>query len=774
MSLTNDGDGSEPNRNNEAVNNVMERAHVFATENYHEYVTIEHLLWSLLHEKDLQNILTDIGGRPNIIRNEVENHLNTSNLEIPVDQQVGYHGADHTTALTRVFQRALVQYVFSGRPEITTYGLLLSIMNEEHSWALFFIQKGRVSRERLVEYLKEYDGSQSEAELDDALDAYCRNLNTESKGGLIDPIVGREQEVEDTIEILARRKKNNVVYVGHPGVGKTALAEGLAKKIVDGQVPKALMAKEVYSLDIGALVAGTKYRGDFEERLKNVLNSIKKKGNVILFIDEIHMIMGAGTGGNGAMDAGNILKPMLAKGELRCIGATTFDEYETNFEKDKALKRRFGKYEVTEPSVADTKRILAGLKKYYEKFHGVVYDKGTLISAVDLSERYMKNKFRPDKAIDIMDLSGSKAKLAELPTVDMDMIIKTVSKLAKMPTEMIDIKENDAISTLNSKLKDRVYGQAEAINTLVEAIEISKSGLRDENKPIGSYLSLGPTGVGKTYLAKQLAEALGVELVRFDMSEYQEKHSVARLIGAPPGYVGHGEGEAGSGQLISKVENNPNCVLLLDEIEKAAPEVTQVLLQIMDDGRLTSSTGKTIDFTNVILLMTSNLGAAASEKLNIGFGSQEKVGEDDAAVKSFFAPEFRNRIDGIIKFNKLGMEEMKLIVSREFDKLNDMLASKKITVSCLKAAKILLATEGYDPKMGARPMARLIQEKVKQPISKEILFGDLQNGGRVKVDVKDGELDLTIIPSKAALPAPTVDEVLINEVTINKETPTED
>jgi len=767
MSSTNNEDGNEPSRNNEAVNNVMERAHIFATENYHEYVTIEHLLWSLLHEKDLQRILTDIGGRPNIIRNEVENHLNTSNLEIPVEAQIGFTGADHTTALTRVFQRALTQYIFAGRPEITTYGLFLAIMNEEHSWALFFIQKGRIKREKLVEYLKEYDGSQSDAELDDALEEYCRNLNDESKGGLIDPIVGREEEISDTIEILARRKKNNVCYVGHPGVGKTALAEGLAKKIVDGEVPKALAAKEVYSLDIGALIAGTKYRGDFEERLKKVLKSIKKKGNVILFIDEIHMIMGAGSASGGTMDAGNILKPMLAKGELRCIGATTFDEYETHFEKDKALKRRFGKYEIKEPSVANTKRILKGLAKYYEKFHGVKYEKGTLVAAVDLSERYMKNKFRPDKAIDIMDLAGAKAKLAEEPVVNMDTIIKTTSKLAKMPIEMIDIRENDAISTLNSKLKDRVYGQAVAIETLVEAIEISKSGLRDANKPIGSYLAIGPTGVGKTYLAKQLAEALGVELVRFDMSEYMEKHSVSKLIGAPPGYIGHGEGEAGSGQLIQQVENNPNCVLLLDEIEKSAPEVTQVLLQVMDDGRLTSSTGKTIDFSNVILIMTSNLGAAASEKLSIGFGNQEKVGEDDAAIKKYFPPEFRNRIDGIIKFNKLGTDEMKLIVSREIDKLNDMLVDKKISVTCLAPAKKLLATEGYDPKMGARPMARLIQEKIKKPISKEILFGDLQNGGRVKIGVEDDELSLTITPSNATPQTPTINEVLIDEVSID-------
>jgi ATP-dependent Clp protease ATP-binding subunit ClpA len=560
--------------------------------------------------------------------------------------------------------------------------------------------------------------------------------------------------------------------VGHPGVGKTALAEGLAKKIVDGEVPDALAAKEVYSLDISALLAGTKYRGDFEERLKKVLKGIEKKGNVILFIDEIHMIMGAGSASQGSMDAGNILKPMLAKGKLRCMGATTYDEYETHFEKDKALKRRFHKYDVDEPSVKDTKRILKGLKKYYEKFHGVTYDKGTLDVATDLSERYMKNKFRPDKAIDIMDLAGAKAKLANVETVDMNYILQTVSKLAKIPMDMIDIKENDAIATLDSKIKDKVYGQDEAIETLVDAIILSKSGIREPNKPIGSYILLGPTGVGKTYVTKQLAKILGVKLVRFDMSEYMEKHTASKLIGAPPGYVGHGEGEAGSGQLISEVENNPNCVLLLDEIEKAHPDVVQILLQVMDEARLTSGTGKTVDFSNTILLMTSNLGAAESEKLNIGFAAQERTGEDDKAYKKYFTPEFRNRVDGVIKFNKLGHEEMKLIVSREVDRLNELLLDKKVTVSCLAKAKEKLAELGYDPKMGARPLARLFQEKIKKPISKQILFGDLINGGRVRIGVDDEELSLTFTPGKA--PVTTIDEVLVDQVVIgDKEKPIE-
>ena len=744
---------------NEAVNQVMERATIFAAENRHEYITVEHLLWSLMHDKTLQGILTAIGGRPNIIRNEVENYLNT-NIGLIVPHTSLYDGPGHTTALSRVFQRALGQYVFAGRTDISPQGLLLSIMNEEHSYAAYFVQKGGCRRERLVDYLKKNDSQESQAELDDLLEEFCRNLNEESKGGSIDPIVGREQEVEDTIEVLARRKKNNVIYVGHPGVGKTALAEGLARKIVDGDVPKVLKAKEVYSLDISALLAGTKYRGDFEERLKKVLKSIKRKGNVILFIDEIHMIMGAGAASQGAMDAGNILKPMLAKGELRCIGATTFDEYETHFEKDKALKRRFYKYEVTEPSVGDTRRILKGLAKYYETFHKVKYDKGTTDLCVTLSERYMKNKYRPDKAIDVMDLAGAKAKLAEEETVTDNMIIQTVAKLAKMPVNMIDIKENDAISTLSSKIRDVVYGQDHAVEVITEAIMLSKSGLREANKPIGSYLLPGPTGVGKTYFAQMLAKNLGVELVRFDMSEYQEKHTVARLIGAPPGYVGHGEGEAGAGQLISKIENSPNCVLLLDEIEKAAPEVVTVLLQVMDNAKLTSATGKPVDFSSVIILMTSNLGAADSERRAIGFGNPERTGDDDAAIKSFFQPEFRNRLDGIIKFNRLGMDEMALIVSRQMDELNEQLSDKNVTVTCLAKAREWLAKEGYDPKMGARPLARLIQEKVKKPLAKEILFGQLSEGGRVKIGVQQGVLSLTFTSANKTAPSPTVTEVL--------------
>jgi ATP-dependent Clp protease ATP-binding subunit ClpA len=742
------------------VNRVLDRATTYAGENEHEYLTAEHLLWSLLHEKDVQKALSDIGGKPNIIRNEVEQFLSQKALRIPPEKKPLYKGPLQTTGLRRIFQRALTSFVFAGRSEITNTGLLLSIMSEEHSHANFFLRKAGITREKLVNYLRKNDPEAGE-ESGSALQLYCRNLNVASKEGLIDPVIGREDEIAETIEILARRKKNNLVYVGHPGVGKTCLAEGLARMIVEGKVPKAIAAKEVYSLDIGALIAGTKYRGDFEERIKKVLKEIEDKGNVILFIDEIHMIMGAGSSSQGSMDASNLLKPMLAKGTLRCIGATTFDEFETHFEKDKALKRRFQKFEITEPSVEDTKRILRGLVKHYEKFHEVEYDLDSLDTAVDLSVRYMKSKYLPDKAIDIMDAAGARVKLDDKKFVGLDNVLYTVSKMANIPLEMIDIKENDAIANLGNRIKDKVYGQDEAIDIIVDAVVTSKAGLRDRNKPIGSYLCTGPTGVGKTYLAKQLADALGYKLVRFDMSEYQEKHNVSRLIGAPPGYVGHGEGQAGSGQLITEVDNHPNCVLLFDEVEKAAPEVTQVLLQIMDDGRLTSSTGKTVDFTNVILMMTANLGAREAEKLAIGFGNQEKTGEVDKAIKDFFAPEFRNRLDGIIKFNKLGQDEMKLIVSRFVDELNDLVADKKITVTCLARARDWLAENGFDPKMGARPMARLFEERIKKPMAKEILFGALKNGGKVRVSTENNELKVTYTPAETATTI-TVNDVLDN------------
>lgn len=723
------------------VEKMVERAVSIANDNNHEYVTLEHILLSLLHEKDINELILAIGGQPAKIKTETIQFLGDPALKKP--EALRDIPAKRTAVLNRTFQRALTQLVFSGRNELTSEGVLLSILSEETSHAYYFLGKYGVSREKIIEHLRKTDEKSSEKE-ESPLEAYARNLNKEATDGAIDPVVGRAKEIADTVEILARRKKNNVVYVGEPGVGKTALAEGLALKIVNKEVPKALQDKTVYSLDIGALLAGTKFRGDFEERLKGVLDQVKKLGNVIMFIDEIHMILGAGSTTGSQMDAGNLLKPMLAKGQLMCVGATTYDEYHEHFEKDKALVRRFQKYDIAQPTVAETKEILLGLTKHYEKFHNVVYEAGATDLCVDLADRYMKSKFFPDKALDIMDAAGARSKLDEAATVTVKMVMQQASKLAKIPMDMIDLKENTVLENLAPRMKNKVYGQDTAIDVLVDAIFMSKSGLRNPTKPIGSFLFTGPTGTGKTYTAKKLAETLGVHFARFDMSEYMEKHTVSRLIGAPPGYVGHGEGKNGEGQLIQTIESNPNCVLLLDEIEKANPDVLTILLQVMDDGRLTSSKGKTVDFSNVVLIMSSNSGAADGEKLRIGFGDQDNSSVVDAEIKRFFSPEFRNRLDGIIKFAKLTMTEMNLIVNAEVEKTELMLAPKNITVTVTQQARDWLAEKGFDPKMGARPFEKLFERVVKKPMSREILFGKLSNGGRAVVDLVDGEIAITV------------------------------
>lgn len=722
---------------NDAIERVIIRANDYAIENEHEYVTTEHILWSLMHEKEVQDVISHVGGQSTVIRDRIEKHF-ASYLNNTASKKQS--SPARTSAVQRVFQRAITSAIMTGDKTLSLMNLLLSIYAEQNSHSLFILEQSDVYKEDIIEYMKSTQTTEESGDSTESmLESYCQNLNKASESGKIDPVIGRETEIQDTIEVLARRKKNNVVYVGSPGVGKTSLAEGLAKMIVDKQVPEAIANCEVYSLDLGSMIAGTKYRGEFEERLKGVLDEIDKKGNVILFIDEIHMIMGAGATTNGTMDASNLMKPMLAKGTLRCLGATTFDEYEKSFQKDKALMRRFQKYEITEPSVSDTKKILHGLKKYYEEFHGVTYSNRVLDTAVDLSVRYMKNKFLPDKAIDIVDSAGAFAKLNGKKTVSEKMVIGATSKLAKIPANMIDVSENTHIATIASRLKDRVYGQDHVIDTVEEAIVMAKSGVEEKTKPIGSYLLSGKTGTGKTYFAKSLADVLGVTLVRFDMSEYQEKHTVAKLIGAPPGYVGHGEGGAGSGLLTNAVENDPNCVLLLDEIEKAAPEVSQILLQVMDDGRLTSSNGKVVDFSNVILLLTSNLGAADSEKAKIGFSSNDNSGEQDKAIKNYFAPEFRNRLDGVLMFNPLTINEMGMIVNRHIDELNKTLESKSVRVSIRADAKEWLCTNGFDPKMGARPLERLIRDKIKKPVAREMLFGELTKGGKVSVRVnKDG------------------------------------
>ena len=725
------------------VEKMIERAVGIANDNNHEYITLEHILLSLLHEKEINELVLSIGGAPAKIKTEVITFLGDPALKKP--DTLKDVPAKRTTVLHRTMQRALTQLVFSGRNELTSEAVLLSILSEETSHAYYFLAKNSVSREKIIAQLRKSAEKESSSE-ESPLALYTRNLNKEAADGTIDPVIGRAREVADTIEILARRKKNNVVYVGEPGVGKTALAEGLALKIVEKDVPKALQDKVVYSLDIGALIAGTKFRGDFEERLKGVLDEVKKLGNCIMFIDEIHMVLGAGSSSGSTMDAGNLLKPMLAKGQLMCVGATTYDEFHEHFEKDKALLRRFQKYDINQPSVAETKLILAGLQKHYEKFHGITYDEKTTDQCVDLADRYMKNKFFPDKALDIMDAAGAVAKLQEVPNVTLQIVLEQASKIAKIPMDMMDLKANDALANLEPRLKNKVYGQDNAIEALVESIYMAKSGLRNPVKPIGNFLFTGTTGSGKTYTAKKLAELLGVKLVRFDMSEYMEKHSISKLIGAPPGYVGHGEGKMGEGQLIAEIDANPNCVLLLDEIEKAAPEVFTVLLQIMDDGRLTSSKGKTVDFSNVVLIMSANAGAADAERKKIGFGNQDNSSVIDIELKRLFTPEFRNRLDAVIKFNKLGIEEMRMIVNAEVEKTEAMLESKNITITVTSAARDWLATNGLDPLMGARPFERLFEAKVKKPLSKEILFGKLTDGGRIVVDLINDELSVDTQP----------------------------
>lgn len=729
------------------VEKMVQRAVSFAIDNNHEYITLEHILLSLLHEKEVNELLLSISAQPAKIKTDVLAFLADPQLRKPDTEEMKKVPPKRTSVMQRTFQRALTQQIFSGSTEITNEKVLVSILSEEASHAHYFLSKAGVTKEKLVEAFRK--GVEKAEQGESPLAQYARNLNREAQDGQIDPVIGRDKEVIDTIEILARRKKNNVVYVGEPGVGKTALAEGLALKITKKEVPLALQDKVVYSLDIGAMLAGTKFRGDFEERMNGVLKEIKKLGNVILFIDEIHMILGAGSTSGSTMDASNLLKPMLAKGQLMCVGATTYDEFHEHFEKDKALLRRFQKYDINQPSAEETKLILRGLIKHYESFHKVTFEEGTTDLCVDLAERYMKQKFFPDKAIDVMDAAGAKAKLDQSPTVTTDIVLEQAAKLARVKKDAIDVKANDTLAQLEPRLKNAVYGQDNAIEALVNAIYLAKAGLRKPGKPVGNFLFTGPTGSGKTYTAKQLANQLGVKLVRFDMSEYMEQHTVSKLIGAPPGYVGHGEGKMGEGQLIAEIDANPDCVLLLDEIEKAHPAIFTVLLQVMDDGRLTSSKGKTVDFSHVTIVMSANAGAATAEKARIGFGDNSNAVAVDEELKRLFSPEFRNRLDAIVKFNKLGIEEMRMIVDAEVVKTEELMSSKGITLTISATAREQLANKGLDPKMGARPFERYFEKHIKLPLSKEVLFGKLVNGGHVFVDLEGEEFKFVITENSA-------------------------
>jgi len=731
------------------IESVLDKAMEYASERNHEYVVLEHLLLALANEKEIQSLIVDVDGDIEQIMADCMEYLDNKLKDIVIESA---DSPRKTSALERVFNRAVTQVIFSGRKKLTVKDIFVSLLSEKNSYALYFLKKNKITRQAIIEQLTK-DRYGEETHLQERqmsggdsggirFEDYCTDLNKEAKEGRIDTLIGREPELDDIVHILARRKKNNCIVVGEPGVGKTAIAEGIAKKIVDKQVPDAIKDKIVYSLDVASLVAGTKFRGDFEERAKVVLEKLQKQKDVILFIDEVHMIMGAGSAGQSNMDFGTLLKPILAKGKLLCIGTTTIEEYRENFEKDRALMRRFQRLDLGEPSKTDAKLILNGILTYYEKFHQTKYDDGCVDLAVDLADRFIHNKYLPDKAIDVIDAAGAKAKLAQAPSVTKHMIQQQVSKISNVPMDVIDEKQTDNYAGLEGKVKTKVYGQNEAIEKLVDSIMIAKAGLRPDNKPIGSYLFVGPTGVGKTEVCRQLADALGIKLLKYDMSEYQERHSVSKLIGAPPGYVGYAEGSIGSGQLINDVEDNPNCVLLLDEVEKAAPEVLQVLLQVMDDGKLTSSTGKTVMFNKVILCLTSNLGAQASEKPPMGIGVPDSVNKMDDFVKDFFAPEFRNRLDATIQFNKLSKDNILKIVHKVKDETNAMLKDKNVIVVLDDTAANWIADKGFDPAMGARPMQRIFDQSVKRPLSKEILFGKLINGGTVIVKAVNDKLEI--------------------------------
>jgi ATP-dependent Clp protease ATP-binding subunit ClpA len=715
----------------------------------HEFATLEHLLVALIDDPDAQAVMKACSVDIEKLRRLVETYLDKE-----LDGLISINSEEPrmTTAFQRVLQRAIIHVQSSGREEITGANLLISMFAERESHAAFFLQEQEMTRYDAVSFVSHgiskraglsevrpangVDGDKPEdGNKKSALEAYCVNLNKKAVGGKIDPLIGRETEVNRTIQILCRRSKNNPLYVGDPGVGKTAIAEGLAKRIVEKDVPDILFDTVIFSLDMGALLAGTRFRGDFEERLKQVIKEIEALPKSVLFIDEIHTVIGAGGGGGGAMDASNMLKPALSSGAMRVIGSTTYKEYRQYFEKDRALVRRFQKIDVNEPSIPDAIEILKGLKTAFEDFHKLKYTNDAIKGAVELSARYIHDRKLPDKAIDVIDEAGSSQML--LPegkrkkTITIKEIEATVATMARIPPKTVTKDDAELLQGLEKTLKSMVYGQDRAINALTSAIKLARAGLRDAEKPIGSYLFSGPTGVGKTEAAKQLALSLGVELVRFDMSEYMERHTVSRLIGAPPGYVGFDQG----GLLTDAVDKQPYCVLLLDEIEKAHPDIYNLLLQVMDHGKLTDNNGKTVLFRNCILIMTTNAGAADLAKPVIGFSKTKRQGEDVEAINKLFAPEFRNRLDAVIPFNHLNSDVIEHVVMKFIHQLELQLQDRNVTITLSDDAKAWLSEKGYDEQMGARPMARVIQEYIKKPLAEELLFGKLKHGGHVKVIV---------------------------------------
>jgi len=717
-----------------------------------EYMTLEHLLLALLDNPSAARVLRACGADFDQLRKDIEIFIEETS---PVFPEVDQKDVQPTLGFQRVLQRAVFHVQSSELTEVTGVNVLVALFSEQNSQSVYFLDQQGITRLDVINYIShgisdiEEDGGinpdvsasdeNSEAKAS-ALDTYAVNLNIEAEKGKIDPLIGRKKEIERTIQILCRRRKNNPLLVGDAGVGKTAIAEGLAKMIVDKQVPEVLENAVVFSLDLGSLVAGTKYRGDFEKRLKALLTEFKKQPDAILFIDEIHTIIGAGSASGGVMDASNLIKPVLASGDLRCIGSTTYQEFRSVFEKDHALARRFQKIDVNEPSVEETIDILKGLKSRFEEHHGVKYTAPALRCAAELAEKYINDRKLPDKAIDVIDEAGAAVQLAPAAkrkkSIGVHDIETVVAKIARIPPKSVSVSDTDVLQKLTANLQAAVYGQDEAVDAVAASIRMSRSGLAGNNKPVGSFLFAGPTGVGKTEVTKQLARILSLELIRFDMSEYMESHSVARLIGAPPGYVGFDQG----GLLTEKINQNPHSVLLLDEIEKAHPDVFNLLLQVMDNGTLTDNNGRKADFRNVIVIMTTNAGAADMSRSSIGFLNQDHASDGMEAIKKAFTPEFRNRLDSIIQFNSLPETVLDKIVDKFLFELEDQLLDKKVSITVSEKARDWLAKKGYDPKMGARPMARLIQEEIKKPLAESLLFGDLSAGGSVSVDLKEDKL----------------------------------
>ncbi|WP_187971785.1 ATP-dependent Clp protease ATP-binding subunit ClpA [Aquibium microcysteis] len=751
----------------QGLERALHQALTFANERHHEYATLEHLLLSLIDDTDAAAVMRACNVDLDELKKTVVNYIDTEldNLVTGYDED-----SKPTAGFQRVIQRAVIHVQSSGREEVSGANVLVAIFAERESHAAYFLQEQQMTRYDAVNYIshgiakrpgatetraprgaEEDQPGQPGAEPEegvkkkqqDALTAYCVNLNAKAKSGKIDPLIGRANEINRTIQVLCRRSKNNPLYVGDPGVGKTAIAEGLAKRIVEGDVPGVLLNATIFALDMGTLLAGTRYRGDFEERLKQVVKELEDYPGAVLFIDEIHTVIGAGATSGGAMDASNLLKPALSSGAIRCIGSTTYKEFRQFFEKDRALVRRFQKIDVNEPSLDDAIEIMKGLKPYYEDFHKVKFTNDAIKAAVELSSRYINDRKLPDKAIDVIDETGASQML--LPenkrkkTIGVKEIEATIATMARIPPKTVSADDEKVLATLEQELRSVVYGQDTAITALASAIKLARAGLREPEKPIGSYLFSGPTGVGKTEVAKQLAASLGVELLRFDMSEYMERHTVSRLIGAPPGYVGFDQG----GLLTDGVDQHPHCVLLLDEVEKAHPDLFNILLQVMDHGKLTDHNGKQIDFRNVILIMTTNAGAADAQRAAIGFGSSKREGDDVEAINRLFTPEFRNRLDAIIPFGSLPVPVVHQVVQKFVMQLEAQLSERGVTFDLSPEAIAWLADKGYDERMGARPLGRVIQEHIKKPLAEEVLFGKLKKGGTVRVTVETKETGAT-------------------------------